>query len=57
MSKKMKNIWQKHRGFIVHKPVKTVKLNQGGCKSELRKLGGEEYLGGCESLAEFRFKL
>lgn len=57
MSKKMKTIWQKHRGFTAHKPVKTVKLNQGGCKSELRKLGGEEHLGGCESLAEFRFKL
>lgn len=30
MSKKLKTIWQKHRGFTAHKPVKIVRLNQGG---------------------------
>lgn len=47
----------KAQRFHSNMPVKTVKLNQEGCKSELRKLAGEEYLGGCGSLAEFRFKL
>lgn len=55
--KKTKMIRHKHRGFTAHKPVKTVKLNQERYKSQLRRSGGEEYLGGCVSLAVFRFKL
>lgn len=57
MSKTTKMVWQKHRDFTAYKPAKTLKLIQGRCKSWLRGRGGEESLGGCESLAEFRVKL
>lgn len=36
----------KAQRFHSNLPVKTVTLNQEGCRSELRKLGEEECLGG-----------